>query len=36
MTEGQRMETMRQMGEKVIPHFRSTGAKGEKRRAAVV
>jgi alkanesulfonate monooxygenase SsuD/methylene tetrahydromethanopterin reductase-like flavin-dependent oxidoreductase (luciferase family) len=36
LTEDQRMETMRQMGEKVIPHFRSVGAKGEKRRAAVV
>jgi alkanesulfonate monooxygenase SsuD/methylene tetrahydromethanopterin reductase-like flavin-dependent oxidoreductase (luciferase family) len=36
LTEDQRMETTRQMGEKVIPHFRSTGAKGEKRRAAVV
>jgi alkanesulfonate monooxygenase SsuD/methylene tetrahydromethanopterin reductase-like flavin-dependent oxidoreductase (luciferase family) len=36
LTFDQRMETMRQMGEKVIPHFRSVGAKGEKRRAAVV
>ena len=36
LTEAQRMETMRQMGEKVIPHFRSVGAKGEGRRAAVV
>jgi alkanesulfonate monooxygenase SsuD/methylene tetrahydromethanopterin reductase-like flavin-dependent oxidoreductase (luciferase family) len=36
LTEDQRMETMRQMGEKVIPHFRSVGAKGEGRRAAVI
>jgi alkanesulfonate monooxygenase SsuD/methylene tetrahydromethanopterin reductase-like flavin-dependent oxidoreductase (luciferase family) len=36
LTEDQRMETMRQMGEKVIPHFRSVGAKGERRRAAIV
>jgi len=36
LTEAQRFETMRQMGEKVIPHFRSVGAKGEKRRATVV
>ena len=36
LTYEQRMETMRQMGAKVIPHFRSVGAKGEKRRAAVI
>lgn len=36
LTEDQRLETVRQMGEKVIPHFRTAGANGEKRRAAVV
>ncbi|HEY3694399.1 LLM class flavin-dependent oxidoreductase [Phenylobacterium sp.] len=36
LTFEQRMETIRQWGDKVIPHFRSVGAKGEKRRAAVV
>jgi alkanesulfonate monooxygenase SsuD/methylene tetrahydromethanopterin reductase-like flavin-dependent oxidoreductase (luciferase family) len=36
ISQDARLETIRQWGQHVIPHFRSVGAKGEKRRAAVI